>query len=194
MGWLADFDHVSRFYDWLPIPTDPEPVRKALAGVEGPALDLGGGTGRFTRRLHPDREPRLLVDPSRGMLVRARKAKRDLVPVQADGARLPLPDASIAAVTITEAFHHFAPEESEVLADVARVLQENGALAIQEIDPTRWLGRAIEIGEGLIGFDSVFRAPEELSALVEPFFQDVDVQRTGSFTYLVTACSPLREK
>lgn len=193
MGWLADFDHVSRFYDWLPIPTDPAPVREALEGLEGPALDLGGGTGRFTKRLHPERKPRLLVDPSRGMLQRARRTGRHVAPVQGHGDRLPLPTGSIAAATVTEAFHHFAPGEEAILTELARVLRSDGALAIQEIDPGRRLGRAIELGESLIGFDSVFRSPKQLCELVETAFQDVTVERTGSFTYLVTACTPLRE-
>lgn len=188
---MARFDRLARVYDWIPIPTHPERVREATANVHGPAVDLGGGTGRFTARLHPDREPRLLVDASAGMLARARRAGRPVAPVQADGARLPLADDAVGAITVTEAFHHFAPHQREVLAEAARVLLPGGVLAVEEIDPGRWLGRAVELGENLLmRFGSRFREPDELRRLAEASFADVETERTGSFTYLLRAREP----
>jgi demethylmenaquinone methyltransferase/2-methoxy-6-polyprenyl-1,4-benzoquinol methylase len=189
---LNDFDHLARIYDLLPIPTDPRPIAEALAGVDGPAIDLGGGTGRFTVRLHPDRSPRVIVDRSRGMLAQAVETQRPVSAVLGDGAALPVADASVGAVTVTEAFHHFTGSEDAILAEVGRVLAPDGVLAIHEIDPGRLLGRAIELGEALVGFGSTFRTPEALEALLLDRFGTVEIDRTGSFTYLATSRGPLR--
>lgn len=187
---MVSFDPIARIYDGLPIPTHPESVAQALEDAPSPGMDLGGGTGRFTQAMHPQREPRLLVDASAGMLARARRAKREVRPVQAEAECLPFPDDAIGAVTITEAFHHFAPNEALVLAEVARVLHPEGALAIEEIDPSRWLGKAIALGERFVGFGSVFRKPQQLKALAAPLFASTRIERTGSFTYLLVARGP----
>jgi ubiquinone/menaquinone biosynthesis C-methylase UbiE len=188
---VVGFDRLARIYDLFPIPTHPDRVGEALAGVEGPAVDLGGGTARFTERIHADREPRLVTDPSAGMLTRARQAGRPVAPVQADGAQLPLDDGSVGAISVTEAFHHFDPNQRAIVAEAARVLRPDGVLAIEEIDPSRLLGKAIELGENhVLGFGSVFLEPEALAALVREAFEDVHVEGTGSFTYLVEAREP----
>jgi ubiquinone/menaquinone biosynthesis C-methylase UbiE len=187
---VVGFQTLAPVYDLFPIPTHPETVAEAIADVEGPGVDLGGGTGRFTGTLHPDREPPLLVDATPSMLARARAEDRPVHPIAADGAHLPFPDDAVGALTVTEAFHHFQPHQERVLAETARVLDPEGVLAVEEIDPDRWLGRAIELGERLIGFGSVFLTPDELAAMAEPHFGSVTVEPTGSFTYLLEAREP----
>ncbi len=187
MSWFTDFDIVSRVYDVLPIPTHPHPLRDRL-DTKGAVVDLGGGTGRFTRALHGNDARSIVADASQGMLTKARK--RGLPTVRSDGQRLPFPDASIGAVTITEAFHHFAPHQDAVLGEVQRILRDDGVLLIEEIDPTRWTGRLLEFGEHVIGFDSVFLEPPELEALAKACFDEVETERTGRFTYLLEARGP----
>jgi ubiquinone/menaquinone biosynthesis C-methylase UbiE len=188
---LARFDRLARIYDLLPIPTQPDTVRQTLADLDGPGLDLGGGTGRFTGSLHAERSPRVLADRSRGMLARARRAERSVAPILADGVDLPLADASVGAVTVTEAFHHFAPHQEAIVAELARVLRPEGGFAVQEIDPGHPIGRAIELGENVVmRFGSRFLAPEDLTAMIERHFDDVQTHDTGAFTYLVEARQP----
>lgn len=188
---MVGFDRLSRIYDLFPIPTNPDRVREALAGAPGPAVDLGGGTARFSRRMHPGREPVLVADASRGMLGQARRRNRPVHPVQADGARLPFADEGIGAVTVTEAFHHFAPHQRDVLREAARVLREDGVLVVEEIDPSRLLGRLIQLGENhLLGFGSVFHEPDTLAEAAREAFADVRTERTSSYTYLVEARQP----
>lgn len=188
---MARFDRIARVYDLLPIPTHPQVLRDVTADVEGPGLDLGGGTGRFTEAMHPERSPRLLADPSPGMLERARRTGRRVAPLRADGARLPLADDAIGAVTVTEAFHHFAPHQAAIVDEIARVLRPDGVLVVEEIDPDRLLGRLIELGENLVlRFGSRFLEPAELASLVEPRFARVRTERTGSFSYLLEAREP----
>ncbi len=188
---MAEFDLVSRFYDLLPIPTHPDALRARLEGQEGPFVDLGGGTGRFTNRMHPPAELSLVLDASGGMLARARQTGRDLVPIRGLGETMPFGDDVLGGITVTEAFHHFAPDQPGVVAEAARVLRDDGVLLIEEIDPTRPLGRLIEFGEHVIGFGSVFLSPAELERIVQTCFGTVTVETTGRFTYLVEARDPL---
>lgn len=185
--WFTDFDIVSRVYDVLPIPTHPEPIRERL-DTQGPFVDLGGGTGRLTQALHGEQAGSIVADASRGMLAKAKR--RGLGTVQATGQALPFPDASLGAVTITEAFHHFAPHQDAVMGEIQRVLREDGVLLIEEIDPTRWSGRILEFGEHLIGFQSVFLESPELEAKAKPRFASTSTTRTGRFTYLLEARGP----
>lgn len=188
---MVGFDRLARVYDLLPIPTHPEPIREAIAGVDGPGLDLGAGTARFSAQLHGERRPLLVADASAGMLAQARRAGRPIAAIQADGARLPFATSSIGAVTVTEAFHHFTPHQEAVLTEIARVLRPEGALAIEEIDPQHWLGRTIEIGENLLlRFGSRFLAPEELASMAEAAFDHVRTEQTGAYTYLLEAREP----
>lgn len=187
---MARFDLLARVYDWLPIPNHPERVRERLEAAPGPRLDVGGGTGRAAVGIHGDHDP-VLVDASSGMLARARRAGRAVRPVRGLGQALPFADASFGAATATEAFHHFAPDQTRVVDEVARVLAPDGVFVVEEIDPDRLLGRAVELGENLLlRFGSVFHAPDALADLVGRCFDRVETERTGSFTYLVEARRP----
>lgn len=183
--WL--FDRCAGLYDRLWIPTHADLLRERLAGVGGPVVDVGGGTGRFTASIAGDRRA-LVLDLSPGMLARARN--RGLPAVRGDGARAPLADDSVGAVTVTEAFHH-VEDQAGFLAEAARVLRPDGVLLIEEIDPRRTLGRLVEVGENLVlRFGSRFRTPAELIDLARDRFDDVGTEPTGALTYLVEAREP----
>lgn len=188
---MARFDAISRLYDLLPIPNHARVLRERLEDLPGPRLDVGGGTGKFTVRLHDERHRRVVLDASRGMLARGRRAGRDLALIQGDGARMPLREDAFGAVTVTEAFHHFAPHQRAVVDEIARVLDPDGAFLVEEIDPERLLGRVVELGENLVlRFGSVFHPPADLALLVGERFERVETERTGSFTYLLEARGP----
>lgn len=73
-------------------------------GTGSTVLDLAAGTGQVSRAIH-DRVGLLAVEPRPEM--RARFATRlPNVPVRA-GEQIPVPDASIDAVVVGEAFHWF---------------------------------------------------------------------------------------
>lgn len=190
MGQLDGFGWISRFYDVLPIPTHPDALAARLDGVQGPVVDLGGGTARFTRRLHPGPQRPVVLDASRPMLARARRADRPVRLVQGAGQAMPLAEGSLGAITVTEAFHHFAPAQGQVLREAARVLRDDGVLLVEEIDPDRLIGRAIELGERLVGFGSVFHPPTRLASMARERFGQVSIDRTGRFTYLLEARVP----
>lgn len=91
-------------------------------------LDLAAGTGKLTRLLVTTGAEVVAVEPVAGM--RAVLA-RELPGVEVhDGTAeaLPLPDGSVDAVTVAQAFHWFDPDAA--LAELRRVLRPDGHLVL----------------------------------------------------------------
>jgi len=135
-------------------------LRRADGGVDR-VLDLGGGTGRASLALrdHAGLDP-VVVDATPAMLARARD--RWFEAVAGDAARLPVRDGAIDAAVLVDALHHF-PDGRGALAEAFRAIRPGGVLVVREFDPTHPLGRALALGERLIGMDSAFRSPAELA-------------------------------
>src|SRR6478609_3420161 len=149
---------LSRDYDADPgrfLSTDRHPhddvhpsvaARFAAAGART-VLDVGGGHGRLARRLPGLGLRVLLLDLSPAML--------DLAPrpaVRADGARLPVADASVDAVAALYTLYHYADPRSPIRA-ARRVLRPGGLFAA--CAPNR--NSTPELAEVIPA--SVFRAP-----------------------------------
>lgn len=131
---IASFDARAGSYDrsqmhrWVAAAAaDLLPVRPADL-----VLDAAAGTGLAGRRLL-QREPSarvVAVDLSAGLLAAGQKADHRLLPVVADLAALPLPDAVIdAAVCVSALAYVAAPEFA--LAELARVVRPSGQIAVQ---------------------------------------------------------------
>jgi ubiquinone/menaquinone biosynthesis C-methylase UbiE len=94
----------------------------------GRVLDLGAGTGKLTRQLVPYALDVVAVEPGDEM----RRVLQEVVPgVEAlfgTAEAIPLPDESVDAVTVAQAFHWF--EVDRALAEIYRVLRPMGGLAI----------------------------------------------------------------
>ncbi|MFT7835655.1 class I SAM-dependent methyltransferase [Saccharothrix sp. BKS2] len=105
-------------------------VRWALAPLGGGphrVLDLGAGTGKLTGVLLAEGHSTTAVEPDEGMLgelVRRHGAARAL-PGSAE--RIPVPDDTVDAVLVGQAFHWFDP--ARALPEIARVLRPGGVLA-----------------------------------------------------------------
>ena len=144
----AMFDRIAPRYDLLnrviSLGLDQGWRRSLLArlGV-GPGttvLDLATGTGDLAR-LAAQRGARVIgVDLAAEMLRVGRRRDASLALVQADGATLPLADASVDAVSCGFAVRNFADLEA-VLRECARVLRPGGRLGLLEVDTprSRWL-------------------------------------------------------
>jgi ubiquinone/menaquinone biosynthesis C-methylase UbiE len=103
-------------------------------------LDLGCGTGHLLALAARRLPTTTLVgaDLCGPMLdVAARRTIRTLL-VQADAANLPFPDGSFEAITCTATIRHWA-DLDRGLAEAARVLAEDGLLAVGDFFP---LGRS----------------------------------------------------
>jgi ubiquinone/menaquinone biosynthesis C-methylase UbiE len=105
-------------------------------------LDLAAGTGIFTALLAPHAARLIAVEP-----VAAMRAKIDNAEVLDGTAEsIPLPDASVDAVTVAQAFHWFRFDEA--LAEIARVLRPGGALALcwnRRDESVAWVDRMSEV-------------------------------------------------
>jgi demethylmenaquinone methyltransferase/2-methoxy-6-polyprenyl-1,4-benzoquinol methylase len=171
------FDRLAPLYDRLMPSANRGPFEAGLQWASGDVVrvvDLAGGSGRVGRELAPDYDV-TVYDLSRPMLRQARR--HGLPAVQATATRLPLPDESVDAVVIADAYHHL-PEPGVVLREVVRVLRPGGVVVVQEFDPKTVRGRFVELGERVLGWPCQFRTPEGLMA---------DLQTAGFDTRVVAA-------
>ncbi|UZN04590.1 class I SAM-dependent methyltransferase [Cellulomonas sp. S1-8] len=91
-------------------------------------LDLAAGTGKLTESLVARGLSVVAVEPADGMRAQL-VARLPQVEVHAGTAeRIPLPDASVDAVTVAQAWHWF--DEPAAAAEVARVLRPGGQVGV----------------------------------------------------------------
>ena len=92
-------------------------------------LDLAAGTGKLTRLL-VTRFARVIavepLDPMRAVLERLVPGALSLA---GSAEAIPLPDASVSAVYVAEAFHWFGGDAA-VVTEIERVLEPGGVLAV----------------------------------------------------------------
>lgn len=116
-------------------------------------LDIGAGTGKFTRMLHAEGRTVIAVDPSPQML----EVLRDKVPgvetLLGTAEELPLPDSDVDAVTLAQAWHWV--DEARGVPEIARVLKPGGTLGLvwnsrdERVDWVRELGEAMGSNESI---------------------------------------------
>ncbi len=122
-------------------------------------LDLGGGTGRFTKALHEAYGcPVAVLDPSIAMLKEGLKRRLKGVSWACGRAEyIPVRDASFDFVWMCQVFHHLE-DIQQALREVYRVLKPAGYFAIRngtiesdsEIEWARFFPEAQEIDRGRI--------------------------------------------
>lgn len=121
--FIADqFDQLAADWDTMHATGRDDPLRDALTRggpyPAGPCVEIGSGTGLFTRLLASTFTSVISLDLSEQMLHQA--ASRSPNRVRADAGRLPLADASVAAIAGIDML--LFP------AEAARVLAPNGVL------------------------------------------------------------------
>lgn len=102
-------------------------ILEPLGGGQHQVLDLAAGTGKLTGVLLAEGHHVTAVEPDEAMLselVRHHGAARAL-PGTAE--RIPLPDGTVDAVVVGQAFHWF--DRARAMAEIARVLRPGGVLA-----------------------------------------------------------------
>jgi SAM-dependent methyltransferase len=91
-------------------------------------LELGAGTGKFTKILTQTRAEVLAVEPVDEMLARLAADQPDVKTLRATAQNLPLAGATMDAVICAQAFHWFAT--ADAVAEMRRVLVSGGVLGL----------------------------------------------------------------
>jgi len=109
-------DYPAAALDWLL----PDGARRVL--------DLGAGTGKLTRLLVDRTLEVVAVEPSPQMGAELASYVPEAELHEAPAERIPVPDASVDAVLVGQAFHWFDCDPA--LAEIARVLRPGGRLGL----------------------------------------------------------------
>ncbi len=131
-------------------PSYPDGVFEALGDLRGLRVaDIGAGTGIATRQLLERGADVVAIDAGAAVLAQAARRTENLKAGVADGARLPLRDASFDLVCFAQSWHWLDPATR--VDEVRRVLGRGGRLAAW------WSHAAIQTGGW---FDSYWTAIE----------------------------------
>lgn len=122
------FEGVGEEYDRYR-PGFPDAAAEAILPAHVSAvLDLGAGTGKFTELLPAHADRVVAVEPSAAMLDVLRAKLPEVDAYQAGAESIPVPDGSMDAVTVAQAFHWF--DRDAACAEIRRVLVPGGALGL----------------------------------------------------------------
>jgi SAM-dependent methyltransferase len=164
-------------------------------------LELGAGTGAFTRELVGTGARVLALEPVDGMRGRLVEALPQVEIVGGQAERIELPAGSADAVVVAQAFHWFDGERA--LREIARVLRPGGRLGLiwnvrdESVDWVAALGRILDEHAndapryGSSAWRAAFEATTEFGALHSVSFPHVHRQtpegvadRIGSVSYI----------
>lgn len=162
--------------------------------------DVGAGTGKLTRVLAtaPDAEV-VAIDPDPEMLTTLRASVPGVPTFVGTAEQLPLPDASLDAVVLGQAWHWVDPVRGS--EEVGRVLRDGGVLGLIwniRDDRVDWVRRLTEIMHGshaeimLAGGGPVVASPmgaleEQTWEWTRPMTRDLMHRMASSRSYVITA-------
>ncbi len=106
----------------------PQAVDWLLPDGAAHVLDLGAGTGKLTRQLRGRGLEVTAAEPSEGMREQLRQAVPGAAALAGTAERIPLPDNSVDAVLVAQAWHWVDP--AAAVPEVARVLVPGGCLGL----------------------------------------------------------------
>jgi len=149
-------------------------VRELRIGPGSRVLDLAAGTGKLTRQLVDTGAELVAVEPIAEMRAKLIEAVPSAEALDGTAERIPLPNHSVDAVVVGQAFHWF--DGVRAVSEIRRVLRPTGAVGMiwQARDPVRpWIKRLNEIIDRLDDGHPRFRTGAwrdafDLVALFEP--------------------------
>ncbi|PRY46264.1 methyltransferase family protein [Umezawaea tangerina] len=129
-------------------------VRWALEPVDTTGqprvLDLGAGTGKLTGVLCAEGHQVTAVEPDEAMLSELVRLHGGVRALPGTAERIPLPDGTMDAVVVGQAFHWF--DQEKALTEIARVLKPGGVVA------ALWNADDVDV-EWVAGFGEVSQSP-----------------------------------
>lgn len=164
-------------------------------------LDLGAGTGKLTRQLVAAGASVVAVEPDPSMRAVLERVVPDVDSREGAAEAIPLPDASVDAVTVGQAFHWF--DRDRALAEMHRVLRPGGGIALVWNEYT-WpalepiLGPLVKPRDGEGERDRLFATPHFANFEARAFEHadrvdaDVVVDRMSSISAVIGAPADVR--
>lgn len=165
----------------------------------GRVLDLGAGTGKLTRQLLGVADSVVAVEPDDDMRAMLERVLPHVESLRGSAEAIPLPDASVDAVTVAQAFHWF--ELDTALAEMRRVLRPSGGIALlgNEYDWPELNGIVDRLRtspavdddpyERLLASPLFARFEKKTFAHADRVHADVVVERVSSISVVVTAAA-----
>ncbi len=159
----------------------PEAIDWLLPPGARDVLDLGAGTGKLTTRLVERGLDVVAVDPIAEMLELLSAALPQTPALLGTAEEIPLPDNSVDAVLVAQAWHWF--DSARAIPEVARVLRPGGRLGLVWNTRDERLGWVKELGR-IIGREDARDAIDVGVTLPEPFagIEDHRVEWTNYLT------------
>ncbi|HTM84543.1 MAG TPA: class I SAM-dependent methyltransferase [Mycobacterium sp.] len=158
----------------------PEAIDWLLPTGAHTVLDLGAGTGKLTTRLVERGLDVVAVDPIAEMLEVLSTSLPGTPALLGTAEEIPLPDNSVDAVLVAQAWHWVDPERA--LPEVARVLRPGGRLGLVWNTRDERMGWVKEL-DHIIGREDARKLIDAGVALPDPF-TDVEHHRVEWTNYL----------
>ena len=156
----------------------PEAIDWLLPRHAHDVLDLGAGTGKLTTRLVERGLAVVAVDPIPEMLDVLSRSLPQTPALLGTAEEIPLPDNSVDAVLVAQAWHWFDP--ARAIPEVARVLRPGGRLGLVWNTRDERMGWVRDLGE-IIGHE---HDPFSSSVTLPEPFGDVERHQVEWTSYL----------
>ena len=154
----SSFDAVARMYDTARPSYPREAVDWLVADDASVIVDVGAGTGKFTRLLARPGRVVIAVEPSANMRRELCAALPEVEVLDGSAEAMPLPDSSAEAITFAQAWHWVDVRAAS--EEAARVLRPGGTLGLvwnlrdERVPWVRQLGEAMRAdGDHFRGVD-----------------------------------------
>jgi len=129
---VRGFDRVAEAYErgrpGYPVRAVRHLGRVLRIGPDRTVVELGSGTGKFTRALRPLGAAHVAIEPLPGMRVVSARVVPDVAVLPGTAESIPLPNGFADAVVAAQSFHWFRPRPA--LREIARVLRPGGGLGL----------------------------------------------------------------
>jgi SAM-dependent methyltransferase len=208
----TSFGSIAEDYDALRPQAPQSAVDWLVPPVCGVAVDVGAGTGLFTRTLVDRVAQVIAVEPDARMRQVLTARSPGVRVVQGRGESIPLPDASADAVFVSSAWHWM--DDKRAVAEIGRVLRDGGRFGVlwtsrdREMDWVRNLDRlpgedtsAANAADRFRRLDVVLRDPpifgnvgRETFRFVRTMTVDDVVAMVGTYSRVIVASPDDRER